>query len=276
MNLWRTLTLKWLRPDGKINDPCSVAYCMSDKYYWHSSSCKDFSAHSLNTWMTPSLSRGIKMVVLTGKETVTYLLPRSINFLVSLWFSFLNSTRNNIASYASHALCTTHQFILILKQQTCIHILTFSLISKDFWDKGVRQRFSIKGPSGHFKHIGSGMLPWLQSGWIPVMDQSSADSSTDWQAGWTLISPSMFDRAECKNNTNPSGPYGKFWEDQLLRAFKAIIFISHPQWDILISDEGPVVWWQREENEQQTLTTYKKHLDFCIHAIRISQMLYCV
>lgn len=98
--------------------------------------------------------------------------------------------------------------------------------------------------------------------------------STDRQAGWTLISPRMFDRTECKNNTNPSGPYGWFWEDQLLRAFKAIIFISHPQWAILISDERPVVRKQ-EDNEQEKWTTcVHPHLDFCILPIGMSPMLY--
>lgn len=131
--------------------------------------------------------------------------------------------------------------------------------------KGVIKWFSIKVPPGHFKHFRPrpSLLLWLQSGWILVMDQSSAESSTDRQAGWTLISPSMFDRAECKNNTNPSGPYGKFWEDQLLKAFKAIIFISHPQWVILISDEGLVVWWQEQDNEGENLPTcVHQRLDF--------------
>lgn len=122
------------------------------------------------------------------------------------------------------------------------------------------------------EHIRPSLLLWLQSGWIPVVDQSSVDSSTDRQAGWTLISPSMFDRTECKNNINPSGPYGWFWEDQLLRAFKAIIFISHPQWAILISDEGPVVWRQKEHNERTTCVHL--HLHFCIFTIRMSKMLY--
>lgn len=121
----------------------------------------------------------------------------------------------------------------------------------NFCDKGhLRQRCEgavfEKSPSWSFQaeHIRPKLLLWLQAGWIPVVDQSAVDSTADRLAGWTLISLSMFDRTECKNNTNPSGPYGWFWEDQLLGAFKAIIVISHPQWAILISDEGLVLWRQ--------------------------------
>lgn len=80
------------------------------------------------------------------------------------------------------------------------------------------------------------LLLWLQPGWITVMNQSSVDSSVHREAGWTLISPRTFDGTGCKNNN--SGPYGWFWDDQLLWDFKAIIFILHLPWAILISYEA--------------------------------------
>lgn len=138
---------------------------------------------------------------------------------------------------------------VISKQQIHVDLCTrrywcFSFNHKPPWDKSMWKWFPIKVPPGHFEPctLGLACCYGYRQGWILVMDQSSVDSSSDWQAGWTLISPSMFDRTECKNNTSPSGPYGWFWEDQLLRAFKAVIFISHPHRSILISDEGLVSW----------------------------------
>ena len=97
-------------------------------------------------------------------------------------------------------------------------------------------------------------LLWIRARWTRPM--------TDRQAGWTVISQSMFDRTECKIAPGLVGPYVWFWEDQLLGAFKAIIFISHPQWAILISDEGA----SGEEagggggggNEQEEWTSWSK------------------
>lgn len=124
---------------------------------------------------------------------------------------------------------------------------------KDSWARSVRKWSPIKVFPGHFKLCT--LDPACCHDYSRDESELGGLRQTGRQAGWTLISPSMFDRTECKNNTNPCGPYGWFWEDQLLGAFKAIIFISHPRWVILISDEGPLLWRQSEDNERKERTT---------------------
>lgn len=71
------------------------------------------------------------------------------------------------------------------------------------------------------EHIRPTLLPWRQPGWIPVMIQSSVDSFIERKAGWTLISPGMFDRTACKNNTSPFVVHtAGSVEDQLLGGFQ--------------------------------------------------------
>lgn len=72
------------------------------------------------------------------------------------------------------------------------------------------------------EHIRPTLLPWRQPGWIPVMIRSSVDSFIERKAGWTLISPGMFDRTACKKNNN--SPFevhtAGSGEDQLLGGFQ--------------------------------------------------------
>ncbi len=117
------------------------------------------------------------------------------------------------------------------------------------------------------------------------MTTARMNSCRESELGWThprkdrqvelSFPPSMFNRSEWRNNLNPSGPYGWLWKDQLLEAFKAIIFISHPQWAILISDEGPMVRRQKENNKWEERTTCV-HLHFVFLQTGMSKIPYFV